>query len=185
MTTEFKPCSRVKDLIIQEFEEEVLVYDLIIQKAYCLNKTSAIVWQECDGTKSIKQIARHISSKLNSPISEDFVWLAVYGLKKENLLEKIDFPNIFNGVPRREAIKKIGLSSMVALPIVSSMIAPTVIMAASGICTNPALGAPCTTNAECQARFGDTVSVCTNNCCLAGGGIPGGTPTMGPFGPLF
>ena len=37
------PVARKEGLVIQETSNEVLVYDLTINKAFCLNQTSAIV----------------------------------------------------------------------------------------------------------------------------------------------
>src|SRR3712207_613829 len=81
------PRSRQKDVVVQELLGEVLIYDLKIDKAFCLNETSAMVWLECDGTKSVAEISSAVSRKLNSPVNEAFVWLALDQLKKENLID--------------------------------------------------------------------------------------------------
>lgn len=50
--------------LVQELEKEILVYDLGIDKAFCLNKTSAIIWQLCNGANSVADIAELMSRKL-------------------------------------------------------------------------------------------------------------------------
>ena len=129
-----KPLSRKEDLVVQEMNGEVLIYDLRENKAFCLNETSALVWQACDGTKSVADISRSVGS-------EDIVWLALEELKKEKLIDHAAKPSEkFAGMSRREVIKKIGLGSMIALPIVASIVAPTAAYAAS-VCNT---GATCT-----------------------------------------
>lgn len=44
------------ELVVQEFEKEVLIYDLNNHKAYTLNETSSLVWRMCDGKTSIKRM---------------------------------------------------------------------------------------------------------------------------------
>jgi hypothetical protein len=134
------PKSRQDNLVVQEFESEQLVYDLEIDKAFCLNETSALVFQLCNGKNSVGEIARLMAQTLRHPVSEEMVWLALDGLKKEKLLEKADVFEIdFDGLTRRQVIKKVGLASMVLLPVIASVIAPPSTFAASG--TNcPPLG---------------------------------------------
>lgn len=55
--SKIKPLARSADIVVQEFGNEVLIYDLRINKAFNLNETSTLVWQLCDGHKSISEIA--------------------------------------------------------------------------------------------------------------------------------
>lgn len=117
---------------MQEFENEVLIYDLNINKAFCLNQTSALVYQLADGTKTVSEISELMSKRLKTLVSEDLVWLALDGLKKDNLLENADevFKH-FTGLTRREVVKRVGLASMVMLPLITSVVAPKAAMAQS------------------------------------------------------
>jgi hypothetical protein len=126
------PISRQNNIVIQELKDEILIYDLSKNKAYCLNQTSAMVWQECDGTKSITDLSRILSRKTRSNMTEDIIRLALDKLKKEKLLSNGDEIEIkFEGLSRRQVIRKIGLASMVALPIVVGFIAPAAAQAQS------------------------------------------------------
>jgi hypothetical protein len=167
---ENKPLGRKEDIVVQEMNGEVLIYNLKDNKAFCLNETSALVWQLCDGNKSVSEISQAVGKKLNAPVSEDLVWLALDQLKNEKLLaNNEEIVPAFNGVSRREVIKKIGLTSVVALPFVSSLIAPTASQAASPAGATPtatptasptAQGA-CNTTAAFFTAFG---GACPQGC---------------------
>lgn len=149
---EVKPVSRKSKLVIQEFGNEILIYDLIENKAFSLNETSALIWQICDGSKTISEIANQISQKLNSTVNEDFVWLALEQLKKDNLLENnSDIIAPFEDLSRREVIRKVGLASLVALPVISSLIAPAAVSAQSGcgVISGKPLGCACSAGTQC------------------------------------
>lgn len=76
------------------------------------------------------------------------VWLALDQLKKENLIESKEenFQIDFNGMSRREVIKKVGLTAVIALPIVTGLVAPTSANATS-VC-----GSACQNNTNCTNR---------------------------------
>jgi len=57
LKTHLKPESRQSGLVIQELGGEILIYDLREDKAFCLNATSALVWQACDGNKTVGEIS--------------------------------------------------------------------------------------------------------------------------------
>jgi len=161
-----KPISRKDNLVVQELNNEVLIYDLKINKAFCLNETSALVWQLCDGEKTVTEISRQLSNKLNSKANEDFVWLALEQLKEENLLANSEeITPDYSGMSRREVIRKVGLGTMIALPIVTGLIAPTAAHAQSRrACTAPGnvgaqdfsagLCCPCVNTSDCAGGFG-------------------------------
>ena len=51
------PKVRVADIVVQEFADEILIYDLKNNKAFCLNETSSMIWQACDGKKDISDLS--------------------------------------------------------------------------------------------------------------------------------
>jgi hypothetical protein len=153
MRNKNKPLSRKDDLVVQDLNGEILIYDLREHKAFCLNETSALVWQACDGNKTAAEISAAVEKKLDSAVSEDLIWLALDQLKKENLVEIADeAAGKFAGMSRREVIRKIGLGSMIALPVVASLVAPTAAQAQTCI-----LGGTCT----CELPNGGQGNVCT------------------------
>lgn len=131
------PISRKKNIVVQTLENEMLIYDLNVNKAYCLNETSQLIWQLCDGVNSVSSISQSLSKQLKGRIPEELVWLALEQFKKNDLLDKNEEIEIdFGGLNRREVVRKIGFASMVALPLISSIVAPTAAQAASGCLAN-------------------------------------------------
>lgn len=152
------PTARKDDLVIQEVDGETLVYDLKTNKVVSLNKTSALVWHNCDGKKGPTEIAEIIQDKIGAKVNEDIVYFAVNQLNKENLLKPaFDYSDKFTGMSRREVIRKIGLGTIVALPVVASIVAPTSAEAQTGCVALPippgtmtGSMCPCTTPAQCS-----------------------------------
>lgn len=153
MNNSQRPIARKSGLVVQEVPDEVLVYDLESNKAHCLNRSAAMVWKSCDGTNSVSEIARLVEAQAGDKVTEDFVWLAIDQLNENNLLETA-MPVNLKGQSRREALRKIGLASMVAVPVIASLVAPQSALAAASCscntppsCTNtPNLLCPSTTN---------------------------------------
>ena len=170
MSSKIYPIARYDDIVVQQLNNETLVYDLKTNNAFCLNETSALVWQECDGKKDISEISRILTCKLAAPVAENLVYLALDGLKKENLLKEItEYNSPLAGISRREAIKRAGLASIVALPAIASIVAPTAAMASSTC----GAAAVCTTPANCPVAG----STCVNGCCVDPD--PAGPPITG------
>jgi hypothetical protein len=150
------PVARKNGLVVQEMPDEVLVYDLDTNKAHCLNQTAAMVWKSCDGNNTVSDIANLFEAQMGGNVNEDFVWLAIDQLNENNLLEQ-EMKSNFEGQSRREVIKKIGLATMIGIPVIASLVAPPNALAtASCACVTP--GA-CATQAGCPNL---------NNCNPAG-----------------
>jgi Coenzyme PQQ synthesis protein D (PqqD) len=171
---QFLPLAKKEDIVIQELNDEVLIYDLLRNQAFCLNETSVIIWQMCDGTKTVAEISQAASQKFKAKISEDFVWLALDQFKKDELITN-EFTSVFAGMTRREVIRKVGFASMVALPVVASIIAPTAVSAASCVTSNA--GLPCTTSGQCCDNGLCIGSVCRCVCVNPGDCIASGCPS--------
>ena len=118
------PLHRREDLVVQEVDDETLVYDLRTHKARCLNPTSSMVWKLADGSRSPREIARHLSSKFKGEVPVEFVVLALEQLKREELLAGSEDTDFLSGMSRREALKKVGVATAFALPLISVIIAP-------------------------------------------------------------
>ncbi len=154
------PHARSEGLVVRELPGEVLVYDLERHKAICLNRTAAVVWKHCDGRTDAAGIARRVGKELGQTVAEDVVWLALDQLGRDNLLrERAAQPVELAGMSRRELMRRAGIAAAVALPVVSSIVAPTAAQASS--CLPP--GAACTTGAQCCSGSCDTGG---SNTCL-------------------
>lgn len=153
------PLMRVQDLIVEELPDEVLVYDRVRDKAHCLNSTSAFVWKQCDGQLTAGQIAQRLTQRLQAPLNEEVVWLALSQLEKLHLLEQsISVPPQFLGLSRRRMIRNLGIAAAVALPLATSIVSPT-----------PAQAATCAGTGE---ACGAGISCCGGSVCM-----PGPNPT--------
>ena len=165
------PVSRTANIIVKELDNEVLLYDLSLHKAYCLNQTSALVYQFCDGTNSVARISDLMSKELKALVSEDVVWLALKQLKGQNLLENTEeLTHQVAVLSRRELLKKARLSSIVMLPLIISVVAPTAVMAASCISFKSTCGPGvdnCCPGSICIDTI-DNLKVCGCNCVVPG-----------------
>ena len=149
------PLARTNGLVVQEVPNEVLVFDMETNEAHCLNETAAMVWKHCDGETSVAKIAEILGNDKGSDVNNEVVWLAIDQLKEHKLLEK-HVESKFAGRSRREVLRKIGMASMVALPIIASMAAPTSVLAQTSCLCN-GLG-------QCNQQ----APTCPNNACTNG-----------------
>jgi len=166
------PLARNHKIVVQNLPDEILIYDLNINKAYCLNSTSALVYRLCDGNHSIPQISQNLSSKLKQSVSEDMIRLALDEMKKQDLLSNSDeLETGFEGLSRRDVIRHVGLASIVALPLISTVVAPVAANAQSAACTN----GPIQPNDQGSCPVNERCSGGTCIPCIAGGQpLPGG-----------
>ena len=121
------PAARQDDLVVEGFLDEVLVYDLQRNRAHCLNRSAALVWQNCDGRTTVAELARVLASELEIPANEAMVWMALNRLSKARLLKE---PVIPPGTPptysRRAVMQTLGSVAKISLilPVVHSIVTP-------------------------------------------------------------
>ena len=155
------PTTRKNGLVMQEMPDEVLIYDLDTNKAHCLNETSALVWKACNGSNTVEEISRLCGAQTGAKVPEELVWLAIDQFSKNNLLEeKMTLPA--DGQSRRDVIKKIGLATVIALPLVASFTAPSNALA-GGTCVGRVCNsaADCTPGCTvCNVPVGNTTGTC-------------------------
>ena len=152
------PMARQNGLVIQEMPDEVLVYDLDSNKAHCLNQSAAFIWKSCDGAKSVPDIVREFESNGRGKVTEDFVWLAIDQLNENGLLTGDVAPR-FAGQSRRQVLKTIGLASLVALPVIASLVAPQNAFGAVS-CSCAGNAGRCATLTGCPATTCNINGVC-------------------------
>lgn len=133
------PKARNNDLVTRQIPGELLIYDLRRHKAFCLNDTAASVWKNCNGKRSVKDLARALESDQHAPVDDKVIWLALDQLEKSNLLQtSLTRPSNLVPVSRRSLLRA-GVATAIALPIVTMIAAPTA----------QAAGTPIT-SADCQ-----------------------------------
>ena len=136
------PKARVTDIVVSEYRDEFLIYDLKSHKCHSLNATACSVWKKSNGKRTVEQIALEIDEDSDREIREGLVLLALSELTKRNLVDSAERP-VYGWLERREMIKKIGVASVIALPLVLSVTAPTAAMAQSMNCTTAPLSPGC------------------------------------------
>ena len=149
-TGKILPVAWQAGLVVHEMMDEVLVYDRDRHKAHCLNQTAAMIWKRCDGKTTVADLISLLERETTSSISNEMVWLALDQLGKKNLLEeRVAQPSGSGKLSRREVMRRVGITAAVALPLVTSIVAPTA--------------------AEAGTLCGTTGSLCTGsgqgNCC--------------------
>lgn len=151
------PQARRSRLVVQELPGELLVYDLDNHRAYCLNQTAALIWNSCDGRRTVKELAQLLEKETGSPVNERIIWFALERLERSGLLkERIALPIFKERMTRRELARMLGFATAALVPLITSIVAPTAAQAA----TCGALGSPCTTNARCCSNL------CINQTCV-------------------
>lgn len=148
------PLARTEDVIVEDFGDEVLIYDRNSDYAHCLGREAAMVWRVCDGSTPAAAIATALG------FDRETVDRALDELDESGLLDSIDK----GGLTRREATIKMakvgGLAA--AAPMIYSIMAPTPALAASQ--------AYCLTVTNCFSN-GSGCSTCFKAgcvCCGAG-----------------
>ena len=137
-----QPQARTSELVVKRVGEEVLVYDLARHRAHSLNRVAAAVWRACDGTRGVSALGVAAARESGQAVPADSVRYALQVLGRARLLEG---PVEEGGLTRREVMARLGTAAAVALPIVTTIVAPTAAQAVS--CKN--INQACTTTEEC------------------------------------
>jgi len=167
-----KPRARTDDLVVEELDDELLVYDGKTKRAHCLGVTAARVWRACDGETDVEALS------VSLELSPDAVSQAIEELERTELLENQGLQVLNgssangnsngNGITRRDLTRRsaqVG-SAVIAAPLILSITAPT---AAAAATPTPAVCFLYTTD-NCGGSGGcGTITGCCC-CCQAGGG---------------
>ena len=161
------PKARSEDLVVREVRNETLVYDLKRNKAHCLNRTASMIWKRCNGQRTMTDLLQVLTKDFETPVDRQVIELALYKLQKSHLIDRPGNRSTRSmRKSRREVMKKLGWGAVVSLPMITSIVAPTAVMAV----TCPA---PIISQGQCNAT---TVGCCcqqgsnTNRCQAIGGG---------------
>ena len=123
------PRVRTTNIVTLESGKELLVYDLGEHKAFQFNETVSLIWQNCDGQKSVEEFI------FEQQMPEEFVLAGIERLRKENLL--VDNAELFpkEKISRRKLIVAASATA-IALPIITALVAPTAAHAQSACAPN-------------------------------------------------
>jgi hypothetical protein len=170
------PSARAAGLVVERIDDEVVIYDLETKEAHCLRPLAAVVFEQCDGTATVDEIATVAEKQLAEPVSAEAVASAVAQLEELGLLA---VPMVVvngngngdgdrDGLSRRDMLRRAGYTgaAVAAAPLVTSIVAPTAAMAQSGIATGCAgcgKNSDCVSNHCCQDNAGKH---CNQGCCV-------------------
>jgi hypothetical protein len=181
-----KPFARSEDLVIEEFDDELLIYDRRNTRAHCLGATAVRVWQACDGKTDIDGLADALD------LSRDTV---LHALSELEACELLDLPELQviggngngNGVTRRDFAwksAKVGAAAA-SVPLVYSIAVPTALAASSPTNFQCALfstsacgvssgagavpGCCCCCQGGGNCKVGGSIASCSTEVCPAGG----------------
>lgn len=143
------PRSRTSGLVLKEVEGELLIYDLESNKAHCLNETAARIWRHCDGETTVAEACASLSKAAGSEFDQKLIWYALDQFANINLLDTNITPpaSMIAGMNRRQMVRILGISALIAAPVVTTIIAPTPAQAATLL----APGSPCTSSSQCSS----------------------------------
>jgi hypothetical protein len=162
------PAARKEGLLIRELPDEMLVYDLERDKAHCLNPTAALVWKHCDGQRTVPELAHMLEDELKVQVDEELIWLALSQLRRTRLLPRLRTgPVGRTNLSRRQVMGQMGLAVAFSLPLVTSIIAPTVAQAATLTCGNctPPTGECCPAGCPCSTAQSCCAGICNDGVC--------------------
>jgi hypothetical protein len=123
-----KPIARTENLVIEDLDDEILIYDRLTAQAHCLNGPAAQVWRASDGDLSEESLAASLG------LDADEVRFALVQLEDKNLLDLGPVVQVDgNGTTRRQftiTTAKAGAIAAAA-PMIYSILAPTPAAAAT------------------------------------------------------
>ena len=159
------PRSRdANQLVLQELGDELLVYDRQQHRAHSLNRCAAEVFRRCDGHTSVADL-RGALATAGLDNGDEAIAMALAQLRTAGLLDERAAPRSRSAnaggaaaLRRRDALRKVGFiaGAAMALPLVQSIVAPSVAQAAS--CG--ALSTPCCGGTNCDPGL-----VCLGGTC--------------------
>lgn len=168
------PKARTENIVTRDLNDEVMIYDFEIHKAYNLNSTSSIIFNACDGRMRVDDLRKQYN------YSDDLIYLALDELKKHNLLAAdAVYDSPFAGMSRREVIRKAALSAA-ALPVIAALVAPTAAQSLS-TCTpsGSSYTVPFTGNAALDCTVRNPSQCCPGSAVIYSYGDPEDGSTCG------
>ena len=121
---------RIATVHVEQLGDELCVYDWERHVVHSLNGLAARVWMQCDGRTSIEEAAATLDPDQTPDVRRALIALTLRELEAARLVTApttLDAPPM----PRRELLKQAGRAAL-ALPVITSIVAPTPLQAQSG-----------------------------------------------------
>ncbi len=165
-TRALMPRARQDELVVEDLQDEILIYDLERHKASCLNHTAALVWRCCNGRTSVADTAALLKKELELPADEAVVWMALDRLDRAHLLsEPVALPADRARYSRREMLRTLRRAAGISLllPVIDSIVAPLAAAQTSCLPQNACGGMP-----VCTPCINNTGTTCDKRMCCNG-----------------
>lgn len=161
------PQARTQDLLVERIDDELVVYDLYDKQVHCLGPLATSIFELCDGQRSSSELALAASAGTGRTVTGEEVAAALAELDEHGLLVRPTLA-VHNGLSRRDMMRKSARlgAAVAAVPLITSVVAPTAAMALNGIptgCTGCGQNKDCASNHCCQAVPGKQ---CLQTCCV-------------------
>jgi hypothetical protein len=163
------PLARPEGLLVEQVEDETVIYDLETKEAHCLKPLAAVVFAKSDGQTTVERIAGLAQQKLGRTVTEANVLEAITQLEACGLFETSPIL-VRDGLSRRDVMRRFaygGAAAAFTAPLITSIVAPVGAWAASGC---PA-GSACTSNSQCSSGHccqNNPGKKCNIGCCVVG-----------------
>ncbi len=112
------PVARSENLVVEETEEGLVVYDLERDRIHALNATVSVIFEGCDGTKDLDGLCDLIHEDVDRMTAAVLVLMTLSKLDSVHLLS--------TGVPPSEITRRELLSRLRATAGVASAILPAI-----------------------------------------------------------
>lgn len=104
MKTNILPTARKSNLVVQDADKELLIYDVDRHKAFCLNETLRLILEQCDGKTTFEQASANIKKVLRTDLDNQIFWMALGQLKRNHLLDELEPIPEIPKVSRRDLV---------------------------------------------------------------------------------
>jgi hypothetical protein len=115
---------------VETLHGELCIYEWTTKTVHALNPAAARVWEMCDGVTTIEEMTAALRRDLNAPAATAIVEHALMQFDRAGLLEPRTLAGVGVVVSRRALLRRIGIAA--AIPVVTSIVAPTPLAAQSG-----------------------------------------------------
>jgi hypothetical protein len=123
------PKAREDEILAHDVGNEVVIYYLRADNAFCLNRLAATVWKNCDGQTPISKLVE-LLGEFDVPADPAAVQCILDQLAESGLIENHKIK--VNRITRRDVLARLGVSAAAIVAGVSAMKVPSAIAAVSG-----------------------------------------------------
>src|SRR4051812_29427960 len=164
-TQKTRPSVRAEGLLVEQVNNEIVVFDTRSRQAHCLSPLAAVVFDHCNGQTSVEGMAALASEHLDEHVDVDDVQRALASLDEKELLE------LDPGLTRPKRIGKSAAAggAVFPAPLIMSVFPATAAAGAPATCGGPppiptVLCCPCTTGSGANKDNCCYIPGITNNC---------------------